>query len=136
MRRRDLIVAAGVAVLVAGLSQVVFGSRLAGPSIDLLFWLRQTLLPVTVDPQKSRVAVVAIDEESQKRPPIRDLPHVMWTPQIAKVLTALVDAGATSVGFDAIFPTSGDRIAPFGNVKPVEESNTSPRRSALAQSPS
>jgi class 3 adenylate cyclase/CHASE2 domain-containing sensor protein len=112
MRRRDLAVAVGVAVLVAGLTQMIFAPRIAGTSIDLLFWLRQTFLPLTVDPQQASVVVVALDEESQHRPPFSELPHVMWTPQIAKVLTALVDAGATSVGFDAIFPTSGDQISP------------------------
>jgi adenylate cyclase len=112
IRRRDLAVAAGVAVLVAALTQGLIAPRLAGPSIDLLFWLRQTLVPEASDPGKSRTVVIAIDEESQKRPPFSELPHVMWTPQIAKVLTAVVDAGASSVGFDAIFPTSGDQIAP------------------------
>ncbi len=112
MRRRDLAVAAGVAVLVGGLTQALMAPRLAGPSIDLLFWLRQTLLPIASDPEKAPAVVIALDEESQKRPPFSELPHVMWTPQIAKVLTAVVDAGAISVGFDAIFPTSGDQIAP------------------------
>ena len=112
MRRRDLAVAAGVAVLVGVLTQAVIAPRLAGPSIDLLFWLRQTLLPVAGNLQKTPAVVIAIDEESQNRPPFDQLPHVMWTPQIARVLTAVVDAGASSVGFDAIFPTSGDQIAP------------------------
>ena len=85
MRRRDLAVAAGVALLVAGLTQVLFAPRLAGVSIDLLFLLRQTFLPVDVDPQKAQVVVVALDEESQHRPPFSELPHVMWTPQIGKV---------------------------------------------------
>jgi adenylate cyclase len=112
MRRRDLAVAIGVALFVAGLTQGVLAPRYAGTSIDLLFWLRQTFLPIEVDPRKANVVVVAIDEESQKRPPFSDLPHVMWTPQIATVLNAVVDAGVRTVGFDAIFPTSGDQVAP------------------------
>src|SRR6266404_4318116 len=112
MRRRDFAVAAGVALLVAALTQALFAPRLAGTSIDVLFWLRQTFVPVKADSGKSQVAIVALDEETQKRPPFDALPHVMWTPQIAKVLTAMVDAGVASVGFDAIFPTSGDQIAP------------------------
>ncbi len=108
IRRRDLAVAAGVAMLVAGLTQAVIAPRLAGVSIDLLFWLRQTFLPVQADPAKSPVAIVAIDEETEKLAPFKDLPQVFWTQQIAAVLTAVVDSGAKSVGFDAIFATSGE----------------------------
>ena len=108
LRRRDLAVAAGVAVLVAGLTQSVIAPRLAGVSIDLLFWLRQTFLPVQADPAKAPVAIVAIDEETEKRPPFNELPQAFWTQQIAAVLTALVDNGARNVGFDAIFATSAE----------------------------
>jgi adenylate cyclase len=112
MRRRDLGVAAAVAVLVTLICQAVIAPRAAGLSLDLLFWLRQQAAPVAADPGASPVVIVALDEESQKRPPFDAIPHVMWTPQIARVLTALVDGGAKTVGFDAIFATSGDVIAP------------------------
>lgn len=110
MRRRDLAVATGIAVLVVLLTQTVIAPRLAGVSIDLLFWLRQTFLPVTTHPASSPVAVIAIDEESQKLEPFDQLPQVLWTPLVAKVLNAVVDGGATTVGFDTIFATSGEQL--------------------------
>ena len=69
MRRRDIAVAAGVAVLVAFLVQALIAPRLAGDSIDILFWLRQAVLPVKADPATMPVAVIAIDEETEKRAP-------------------------------------------------------------------
>ncbi len=112
MRRRNLGVAVAVALLVTLLCQAAVAPHAAGLSLDLLFWLRQAVAPVAADPQDSSVVIVALDEESQKRPPFNAIPHVMWTPQIARVLTALVDGGVKTVGFDAIFATSGDVIAP------------------------
>jgi len=108
MRRRDIAVAAGVAVLVAFLVQALIAPRLAGDSIDILFWLRQAVLPVKADPATMPVAVIAIDEETEKRAPFDQRPQAFWTPQIAAVLTAVVDGGAKTVGFDAIFATSGE----------------------------
>ena len=108
MRRRDLAVAAGVAVLVALLVQTVIAPRLAGDSLDILFWLRQSILPANTDPAAMPVAVIAIDEETQKRSPFSERPQAFWTPQIAAVMTAVVDGGAKVIGFDAIFATSGE----------------------------
>jgi len=110
MRRRDIAVAAGVAVLVAFLVQALIAPRLAGDSIDILFWLRQAVLPVKADPATMPVAVIAIDEETEKRAPFDQRPQAFWTPQIAAVLTAVVDGGAKTVGFDAIFATSGEEM--------------------------
>src|SRR5262249_2689267 len=39
-----------------------------------------------------------------------------WTPEIGRVLTAIIDAGAKVVGFDIIFPTSIEQSEiPFGD---------------------
>lgn len=111
-RRRDWIVAAGAAVAIAVTVAFGFGGRLAGTSVDLLFWLRHTLAPVSHDPAKSAAVVVAIDEETYRTPPFVNLPQALWTHEIAAVLNALVAADVKVVGFDVIFPTSIDGLVP------------------------
>src|SRR5262249_39385407 len=58
------------------------------------------------------VAVIAIDEETYRRPPFKDTPQVMWVPQQAKVLDAVLDAGATVVGYDITYSTSVESLVP------------------------
>ena len=112
MTRRDLAAVAGIAVAAA----LLFGSdrvgRLDGLGIDTLFWLRQELAPTVRPAADAPVAVIAIDEETYRRPPFKDTPQVMWTPQQAKVLDALMDAGASVVGFDIIYSTSVESYIP------------------------
>ena len=112
MTRRDLAAVAGIAVAAA----LLFGSdrvgRLDGLGIDTLFWLRQELVPAARPSADAPVAVIAIDEETYRRPPFKDTPQVMWTPQQAKVLDALLDAGASVVGFDIIYSTSVESYIP------------------------
>ncbi len=109
MKPRD-VVATGAAALVAGglLALPVF-DRLEGLSIDNLFWLRHQAFGPRHAPESSPTAVIAIDEETYRRPPFRDLPKVMWTKQFAEVLGTTLTAGARVVGFDVIFPTSVER---------------------------
>ena len=60
--------------------------------------------------------MVAIDEETFRTPPFEGSPSVTWTPEIGRVLTAIIDGGAKVVGFDIIFPTSIEQSAvPFGD---------------------
>ena len=57
-----------------------------------------------------------IDEETFRTPPFEGSPGVTWTPEIGRVLTAVIDGGAKVVGFDIIFPTSIEQSAvPFGD---------------------
>src|SRR5579862_8313715 len=107
MNRRQLAVALGVALVLSLSVQV-----LAGLSIDLLYWLRERIAPTHVDPAAGPVAVVAIDEETMRRPPFADLPREFWTPEIARVLNALVQSGVKVVGFDVIFAASGEGLVP------------------------
>jgi class 3 adenylate cyclase/CHASE2 domain-containing sensor protein len=111
LRLRDCAVAAVVALVVAACVGLLVQPRLAGLSIDLSFWLRHHLMPLPagMDPP---VAIVAIDEETYRTPPFTDLPNALWTREIAGVLDALVAADVKVVGFDAIFPTSIDRLVP------------------------
>lgn len=103
-RLRDAAVA-GVISLAAGLLVALPGaSLLGGLSIDLLFSLRERVAPIEV--ANSPTVVVAIDEETYRRPPFAEMPQAMWTPQLATVLTAIQRAGAKVVGFDIVYSTS------------------------------
>ncbi len=112
MTRRDLAAVAGIALAAALLSGTGWVSRLDGLGIDALFWLRHQL---SLDPRPVSdppVAVIAIDEETYRRLPFKDTPQVMWTPQHAKILNALLDARATVIGFDIIYSTSVESYIP------------------------
>ncbi|HUN49283.1 MAG TPA: adenylate/guanylate cyclase domain-containing protein [Stellaceae bacterium] len=110
MTRRDVAAVAGIALVAALLLASSLFARLEGPGIDVLFWLRQRILGSPQSPADSPVVVIGIDEETYRRPPFADTPRVMWTPQAAKILNAVLDAGATVVGFDSVYATS---IEPF-----------------------
>jgi serine phosphatase RsbU (regulator of sigma subunit)/CHASE2 domain-containing sensor protein len=110
--------AAGVLLaLCAGLvaaSPALDGLR--GFSIDLLTMLRWRAFGDVHRQAPSPAVVVALDEETFRTPPFEGSPSVTWTPEIGRVLTAIIDAGAKVVGFDIIFPTSIEQSAvPFGD---------------------
>ena len=103
--KRDLF-AIIIIALVAG---IVFASPtfevVQSLSIDALTTLRWQFFG-NLDPASTPVVVVAIDEESYQTPPFKHSPTLTWTREIGRVLTAIIDAGATVVGFDIVFPTS------------------------------
>lgn len=104
------VAAAAVIVLAANAMVVLpFAARLDGLSIDSLFWLRDAAFGPRYNPSSSLVVVVALDEETYRRPPFQNLPKVMWTRQIAVVMNAVLAGGADVIGFDVIFPTSVER---------------------------
>jgi serine phosphatase RsbU (regulator of sigma subunit)/CHASE2 domain-containing sensor protein len=110
--------AAGVLIaLAAGLlaaSPALDGLR--GFSIDLLTTLRWRAFGDAHLPASSPAVVLALDEETFRTPPFEGSPSVTWTPEIGRVLTAIIDAGAKVVGFDIVFPTSIEQSAvPFGD---------------------
>ena len=84
---------------------------LRGLSLDGALLLRATLFD-TARTDRTSIAVVAIDEETYRRPPFRGTPKALWTPQIGRVLGAILDGGASVVGFDLILPTSAERYLP------------------------
>jgi adenylate cyclase len=110
--RRDLAAVAGIALAAALLSGTGWVSRLDGLGIDALFWLRHQVALSAVPTGDPPVAVIAIDEETYRRPPFKDTPQAMWTPQQAKVLDAVLDAGATVVGYDITYSTSVESLVP------------------------
>jgi CHASE2 domain-containing sensor protein len=89
---------------------------LAGLSLDVLTALRWRIFGNPHPPQDSRAVVVAFDEETFRTPPFAGTPTVTWTREIGRVLTALINGGATVVGFDVVFPTSIEQSElPIGN---------------------
>jgi adenylate cyclase len=97
-------------IIIALVAGIVFASPafevLQGLSIDALTMLRWQFFGDLVDPASAPVVVVAIDAESYQTPPFKHSPTLTWTREIGRVLTAIVDGGATVVGFDIVFPTS------------------------------
>jgi hypothetical protein len=80
--------------------------RFRGLSIDVLTWLRWRANIETQHATGSPTVVVALDEETYRTPPFAGTPAITWTPEIARVLTAIIAGGAKVVGFDIVFPTS------------------------------
>lgn len=80
---------------------------LRGVSLDGLLLLRGEMFGMP-RPDEAPIAIVAVDEETYRRPPFRGTPKALWTPQIGRVLDAVLDGGASVVGFDLILPTSAE----------------------------
>src|ERR1700741_1122571 len=96
------------AAAVACLVSVAAGLLAASPAFDPLRGRSLALLPAVrchisgnpPPPAASPAVVVAIDEETFRTPPFAGTPTVTWTRELGRVLTALIDGGATVVGFD------------------------------------
>ena len=84
---------------------------LRGPSLDALLPLRAWIFD-RPPAHESPVAVIAVDEETYLRPPFRGTPKALWTPEIGHVLDAVLDGGATVIGFDLILPTTVEARIP------------------------
>ena len=111
-RLRGLVIVALIALAVAiGLSLPVTVT-IDGVGLDILIGLRQLIVGPRHRPVDSPVAIVAIDEESYRRRPLADRPIALWTPEIGRLLNALLDADAAVVGFDIVLPTSVESFAP------------------------
>lgn len=112
LRLRSLLFAALTVVAVALVSAGTAVEPLRGLSLDILFWLRHQAEGPRRAGAESPTAVIAFDEETYRTPPFADLPHALWTPQIAAVINALLEADAKAIGLDVIFSTSIERFAP------------------------
>ena len=106
MKPRDLALASAVSLVFALLLARPGAERLQGGSLDALYWLRDRLAPERHRPEDSPVVVVAIDEESHDTAPFKGVPRVLWTEEIADVLTAMVDADVAVVGLDIVLSTT------------------------------
>src|SRR6516225_6625148 len=114
--RRDVMAIA----LVALLSGIAFTlpplDLVHGWSIDVLTALRYKLFGTHRDPAAAPVAVIAIDEETYETPPFKGSPTPVWTTEIGRVLSAVLDGGAKVAGFDIVFSNSIEQSEiPFGD---------------------
>ncbi|MSP88019.1 MAG: adenylate/guanylate cyclase domain-containing protein [Alphaproteobacteria bacterium] len=103
---RDLAATGAIALAAALLFATPLAPLLEGLSIDALFWLRQRAFGPLHPAADSPAVVLAIDEETYRRPPFADLPQALWTPELGRALNAVLDAGAKVIGFDVVYPTS------------------------------
>jgi adenylate cyclase len=113
---RDTLAVLAIALVATALILAPPLDRFHGVSIDVLTWLRWRFYERTHPAPESRTVVVALDEETYRTPPFAGTPAITWTRQIGQVLTAMLDGGATVVGFDIVFPTSMEQSEiPFGD---------------------
>ncbi|MEX0922622.1 MAG: adenylate/guanylate cyclase domain-containing protein [Rhodovibrionaceae bacterium] len=110
--RRSALLAVAAALSMTVLMLLPPAERLRSLSIDSLFWLRHQVFEPQQQPEDSHAVVVAIDEESYRRPPLEGLPKVLWTPQLATVIAALLDSGAKVIGQDIVLPTMAEAFLP------------------------
>lgn len=106
IERRDLVAALVIALVAGALLSAPSFDALRGLSLDALTALRWRLAGTTHDPATSPTVVVALDEETYQTPPFEGTPVVTWTREIARVVGAVIEGGASVVGFDIILPTS------------------------------
>ena len=105
-----------IAGLIAGAIAVAGTILLPGPadgvSIDLLYRFARDTGTEHSTTFNDRTLVIAIDEETYRRPPFQGVPSPLWTPQVATVLNAVMDGGAKVIGLDVIFSTSASVVIP------------------------
>ena len=104
--RRDVL----AVMLIALVSSAFFLSptfdRFRGISLDLLTALRWHVFGNQYTAASSPTVVVAIDEVTSHTPPFAGMPSLVWTREIGRILTAILEGGAKVVGFDIVYPTS------------------------------
>jgi adenylate cyclase len=106
MRRQALIVSFGIALLTSAPVGLPPGQAVMRFGLDLLMpFVRMTGIGL---PPPSRVAVLAIDEETYRTPPFAHTPKVAWTPEIGLVIDGIAAADAAAIGLDLVFPTTLD----------------------------
>jgi serine phosphatase RsbU (regulator of sigma subunit)/CHASE2 domain-containing sensor protein len=116
VRRRAATVGGFIALCAGLLAASPAFDGLRGWSIDLLTMLRWRSFGDLHAPASSPAVVVALDEQTFRTAPFAGSPSVTWTPEIARVLNAIIDGGAKVIGFDIVFPTSIEQSAvPFGD---------------------
>ena len=112
---RDIIAIPTIALVCVVLLASPLFDKGRGLSIDILTLLRWETFGPRRDPATSPTVVIAIDEETYETPPFKGSPTITWTGEIGRVLSAMLDGGASVVGFDVIFENSIEQSdIPFG----------------------
>jgi adenylate cyclase len=113
---RDVAAIVAIALICAAASIAPPLNVAHGWSIDVLTALRWEIFGQRHDPASSPAVVVAIDEESYRAAPFKGSPTLTWTNEIGRVLGAIIEGGASVVGFDIVIPTSLEQSKiPFGD---------------------
>jgi class 3 adenylate cyclase/CHASE2 domain-containing sensor protein len=108
--RSGELIALAAAVLAGALfSQSPIGV-ISGLSYDLLTDLRAETSAER--PTLDKIALVVIDDSTLTDKAFRDVPRVLWSPQLADLLDKLKEAKARQVGLDLIFPTTVESQLP------------------------
>jgi class 3 adenylate cyclase len=116
-RRRILVVSSAIGLLTAILAATPLGAYFNRLGIDLLQPVRLWLNPPKVDLARSPIAIVAIDEESYAA--FGNFPKVVWTPWLAQVIEALLQAKTKTIALDIIFSTTLDNFV-FEGKRPLQ----------------
>jgi adenylate cyclase len=107
---RRLAVAGLVGVAAGWFTLTDVGGWAHRAGLDYLFDLRNRFAGPTYRAEESPVAVIVIDEETYRTPPLAGLPQVAWTPQLGRILSALAGTEAKEVGLDLVYSTTLDGI--------------------------
>ncbi|MGB1214244.1 MAG: CHASE2 domain-containing protein [Pikeienuella sp.] len=106
-------VIATLAALAVHISPVA--SWLDGNSVDVLLRARATLglesMPENT-PESPPAVVIAIDEETYRRPPFAGTPKATWPRYLGEVYQGVLGAGALVIGQDVVLPTSLEPLVP------------------------
>jgi class 3 adenylate cyclase len=112
---RNAMVATAIALIAGAAATLPNSSPLPGWSIDALTTLSLRLSGERASSASSPTVVIALDEETQRTPPFKGSPTLTWTPEIGRVVAAVLDGGARVVGFDVVFASSIEESEiPFG----------------------
>ena len=98
-----------IAMLAAFASPV--STWLGGLSVDLLLAGR-AFTGWEATPPRAPSAVIAVDEETYRRPPFAGTPKAAWPQYLGEVYAGVLDAGALVIGQDVVLPTSLESLAP------------------------
>ncbi len=126
---RNILAACLIAGLAAAATALPMLDRFDRLDLDVLHWLRERTLAQHRPSHPAQAVVIAIDEATYALPPFAGLPTVMWTPQLARVMNAVLDAGAAVVGWDMVLPVAvGGTVADRRYDQPLLRSLARSRR--------
>lgn len=107
-RRRRLRAAAVCAISAAAIAfaALVTAPALGGLNNDIQHFLRAVTHDQDAPLEEAAVVIAAIDEATYLDPHFANRPRAVWTPELAQVQDALLNAGVRAVAWDLILPTS------------------------------
>ena len=129
IRPRDLLAAGLIAVIAAAVTSIPAFDRLNRLDLDVLHWLRASTQAKPNSVHPANAVVIAIDEATYATAPFVGMPTVMWTPQLARVMDAVLDGGAAVLGWDMVLPVAvGGTVADRRYDQPLLRSLARSRR--------